>query len=573
MSNDREPFPSPEELEQKATDKLLQFAAEFEWNGKKLVALDRSVIDKLERKKFSASSAKGFSGCSVRWAFEKRADVKGPMNDAVLGGAMHSMFEYLFALAPLLRSVQLAKKFITELAVERFPIAADLDAESAALIEARRLEWDNAINLRAAGYFARQDLSVVRVVANEMELELEVRGILTIAYIDRVDDAGFGLVELLDYKSGKVPDLRWGDDHGDQLRLYKVMYELKHGAGTVASAAVEYTRSGERVMVDLSPEAIEKTLDKYEKAFRRHKRAIKAGELATVVDTLCGWCGVVNSCPAAQAAGKTDRRGGLPTREMLPMRVIQTGAKFVPAPAQSQAAPGDYLSMTETTANTPEPLPAELPENTVKGSEGRPWEFSIDGVRNPGSYEYLALFSATNTAMKMINDSTAQQLNKVSLVGLSATIHRMACEVQRIWLGGVDVMAPSHTRARGAITSVLDTMPAPFGGTSAEWDNWVSGVTKRAVAMTETVSTLVAGTAPSYPWLSLASDGPQVRETRLAADVNAEAEANRMAVAETLFENAPAYVAEFTPEPAPALDAAAPVETVPSSLAGMDFDF
>jgi putative RecB family exonuclease len=562
VSTDRDPFPTPDAIVIQEQDALDEFATKFVWKDKRLVAVGRDVVDKLERKRYSASSSKSIAGCSARWAFEKQAQVMGPFNDAVLGTAIHSQNEFLFGLPPASRTLEAADKFIEELADSRWPATMEMDTDERLKL---RADWLEQVQIRNAGYLARVDLTSIKVIANEMEIDTVFMGVPTIAYLDRVDDLsaefGPGKVGIVDYKSSKkLPNPRYGDDHGEQQRLYQAIYESVHGVGTVVRVTLEYTRLGTAVEVDISDAAVTKTVDSYVKSWARHNRIMKSGEFLTKESTLCGWCGLVATCPTALATDKTDRKGGLPTAVMLPLRVVTEAEKISPQVTQADEVPGDYLGMSETAEVTP----AEI----VKGPEGRPWEFSIDGVRNPGSYEYLAVFGASNMAMQMIAKSQFP-MTESTLTGLAATIHQMSCEVQRQWLGGVDLMATSHTRCRGAVSTVIETMDPPFGGTAAAWDEWVTKGIKRALALTTTVTRVVAGDVQKYPWLLLSSDGQAVLERRIAADQSVEAEANRAAVAEVLSEDESSPI----PEPAPAVDFAAPVETLPSSLAGMQFDF
>lgn len=570
VSTDRDPFPTPPELEAQDAAANHKFASEFVWKGKRLVALDRDVVDKLQRKRYSASSSKSIAGCSARWAVEKQAQIMGPFNDAVLGTAVHSINEHLFTLPPAERTIEEADRFLAELALERWPDPEDISADEAETerIRTSRAEWTEQVEVRNAGYLARVDMTKIVVIANEMKLELDFHGVPTVAYLDRVDDLseefGPGKVGIVDYKSSKkIPDPRYPDDHKEQQRLYKALYEAIHGIGTVARVTLEYTRLGTPVNVEITDELVEETVGSYVKSWGRHNRIMKSGEFLVKKSTLCGWCLLVNTCPTAKEAGLVDRKGGLPTAEMLPIRVVSETEKLSPSTTQPQPVPGDCSSMSETTEATP--------IETVKGAEGRPWEFSIDGVRNPGSYEYTAAFGATSQAMKMIAAASDVKMTASTLTGLSATLHRMACEVQRQWLGGVDAMASSHTRCRGAVATVIETMPAPFGGTSADWDKWVQSGIKRALAITSTVTAIVSGDVPAYPWLVLATDGGAVREGRIAADKASEADANREAVAEALAEVTPKPA--LTPDPAPPVDTAAPVEATPLSSLEMSFDF
>ena len=121
MSTDRDPFPTPDEFAAQEAAAYDTFASEFVWKGKRLVALDRDVVDKLQRKQYSASSSKSIAGCSARWAVEKQAQIMGPFNDAVLGTAVHTINEHLFTLPPAERTLEEADRFLDELADDRWP--------------------------------------------------------------------------------------------------------------------------------------------------------------------------------------------------------------------------------------------------------------------------------------------------------------------------------------------------------------------------------------------------------------------------------------------------------------------
>lgn len=278
MSTDRDPFPTPDDLVTQEQEALDRFATQFVWKDKRLVAVGRAVVDKLERKRYSASSSKSIAGCSARWAFEKQAQVMGPFNDAVLGTAIHSQNEFVFGLPPAERTLEVADKFVEDLADARWPAAMTMDTDERVKL---RAEWLEQVQIRNAGYLARVDLASIIVLANEMKLEGDLMGVPTIAYLDRVDDlsAGFGpgKVGIVDYKSSKkLPNLRYGDDHGEQQRLHKAFYESIHGAGTVARVTLEYTRLGTAVEVDISDAAVAKTVDGYVKSWGRHNRIMKS---------------------------------------------------------------------------------------------------------------------------------------------------------------------------------------------------------------------------------------------------------------------------------------------------------
>src|SRR5699024_9202225 len=138
-------------------------------------------------------------------------------------------------------------------------------------------------------------------------------------------------------KSGKAKTAadakRWGDPEGDQLRLYVAAYEARHGVKPKV-AALLYTGVGRSRKVSVTGPAVQRTTEKFTKAWAYLKRQVACGQFDTKVTPLCGWCPLVNSCPVAQAEGK-EAKVPAPTAEQLG---IGTGEPHRPRRALDMAA-------------------------------------------------------------------------------------------------------------------------------------------------------------------------------------------------------------------------------------------
>src|SRR5690606_10706991 len=119
------------------------------------------------------------------------------------------------------------------------------------------------------GYFAIEDPRTIQVVGTEWEIPEDIRvahgpgvpdGVPVRGVIDRADRSEDGLLLLRDYKTGafKKPSPMFGDEYGDQLRVYVAAVEAWHGV-QVGEASLLYPRSRKTRAVDLSPGAREET--------------------------------------------------------------------------------------------------------------------------------------------------------------------------------------------------------------------------------------------------------------------------------------------------------------------------
>lgn len=297
----------------------------FAWDKGNLAITDEAQREKYRRPSLSPSTAKAMDGCPARWAAEKALGERDdPFSASSIGTSAHSVLEDLYDLdlvAPKDRTPLTAMNILLAHSKEQWP------GRDSRTFGQRGL-WIAAVHDAYKGIFDIEEPAQVVVHSREMGFgnggrEVEINGVPFIGYIDRIDYTPEGLT-VIDYKSSaKRPVLKWGDDHGDQMRLYAEVLRVIEGK-MPAQAMLYYTRLGQSRQVPLKPSDMRKVLGKFKKAWIALNRYIDTGSFPTNASALCGWCPLVNACPTAAANGKEARREGLPEKVDLGIPVLRT---------------------------------------------------------------------------------------------------------------------------------------------------------------------------------------------------------------------------------------------------------
>lgn len=296
-------------------------AARLSWSPEGLrVPLDLST-GVIARKSLSVSSAGAIESCPARWAGEKlfpTADT--PFDPAVVGNAGHDVLEALFDLPRAERTPDAAAKILDEMLTE---IVTSLGAGtnhdygfSELADRAAQLRWTSAIWNGIVTLWEIEDPTTVDVYATEFEVkDVTVGGAPFGGFIDRIDRIddkhGDPALRLVDYKTGKYIDAstkkRFGDAHGDQLRLYAeavetLMAELPedhpdHGL-KVAEAHDYYTKHAKSTKVALSAPYRKATVAAHAVTWDKHNDIIAAGNFPAKPSGLCSFCPLVRQCPS-----------------------------------------------------------------------------------------------------------------------------------------------------------------------------------------------------------------------------------------------------------------------------------
>lgn len=137
-----------------------------------------------------------------------------------------------------------------------------------------------------------------------------------------------------------------------------------------------------------------------------------------------------------------------------------------------------------------------------KITEDKPWEVYANGELNPASYAATAAFGLTAMAVENLHKA-GLAVNGKNVKALASTYLHIVTEAQRSWTGSVSLADSANTRLRGALHTVLATMPQPFGQDVAAWDAWVTAAIRRCQAITSVALYLFSEPKPEAPWASI----------------------------------------------------------------------
>lgn len=566
------------------------------WDGKKLVVTDDAVIDKIRRKALSPSTSKSMQSCAARWVGERllRSEDEDPFAPAPLGTSAHSIMEDMYdedVYERSERTLALAEALTIRDADIMWPDLADEPDNIRAMVRLNRRRWIEEVKTAYEGIFVIEDPKTIAVHSREMQIDgLTINGVPTNGFIDRVrygvNKRGKEGLVCEDYKTGKVGNTRFGDDHGDQLRIYAAALKEKTGEMPVG-ATVLYTKFGKARDVDLSPGAMSKTLKTYELSWKRHNRYMETREFPTKVSALCGWCPLINACPVAKEEGKkvsekvadqmfssTDL--GIPalrpgasvaamasTEDTIVEHHGQDVTFFMPDPF-SYGIPDEELEAVERAselaahmyASGENPITSQDKDHGMaKITEDKVWEpYTIEGELNPNSYAAMGVFGTAELAVEALHRG-GLAINGSNVKALATTFQHIVAEAQDSWTGSTSASDGANSRLRGALRTVLATMPMPFGEDAAAWDAWVAAAIRRCKSITAVALSLFNDERPETPWEALAGVAPEAAAATSAPESKEAVKA------------APKVAAKAEPAPAaePAADVA-PADTAEAAV-------
>lgn len=281
-------------------------------NGAHIVS--EKVMEKIKKKKLSASMITGLQGCHARWLADTfvTRDIlpEEPDNAARRGSMFHSVMEEFFALPPEERThdaMRIAVK--TVLAMDDYKDLAEIP---------EAVKWlRGAVN----GYYNMggkpQQVEIATIHEDDEEksgIELFVQGQIgetkrpILGFIDQVivDPSDPEAVVIQDWKSGaKVK--RWKAhtkslDGLPEQRQQIIYSELMRQKGhKVSGARLIYPVARETVDVDLSDADLrDRVISDVEEADRTLDILIETNEFEFKPDFLCAWCPLVHACAKAQ---------------------------------------------------------------------------------------------------------------------------------------------------------------------------------------------------------------------------------------------------------------------------------
>ncbi len=245
----------------------------------------------------SPSRAADFKQCPLLYRLRVVDQIpEPPSSAATLGTLVHAVLEALFDRPAPERVEAVAAEMVEphwRAMIARRPELATLhggaDAEQAWLQDARG---------RLGTYFTLENPQRLEPEARELFVEFQLDdGPLLRGVIDRIDVAPDGSIRIVDYKSGKSPDPRFGaTKERFQMRFYALVVERLR-ARRPALLRLLFLRDGQQLDVHPTDEDIAAIEHEVRALWDEICDAARRGTFRPRRGPLCGWCSFQELCP------------------------------------------------------------------------------------------------------------------------------------------------------------------------------------------------------------------------------------------------------------------------------------
>lgn len=247
-------------------------------------------------KSLSPSRLADFQACPRRYQHASIDRIPQPATYATAKGRfVHFVFEQLFLLPPVERTIERARDFVAPAvdAVLSDDVRVDIALDEEML--ARLLEETEAI---IVNYFAMEDPRTVTSEGVELRIGVDVNGAPLYGILDRLDRAEDGSLTIVDYKTGKLPNRNYDSQTFANTELYAALCEAHLGERPqrIRLMYVAHAHAIERSVSDLVTRA---RAESAAKAWQRITRYYDDGEFpATPSSNACRFCAFKDLCRA-----------------------------------------------------------------------------------------------------------------------------------------------------------------------------------------------------------------------------------------------------------------------------------
>jgi putative RecB family exonuclease len=243
----------------------------------------------------SPSKLSAFKDCPLAFRFAAIDRLpEAPAPHMVKGTLVHSALERLFWDNARGERTPEAARAALDLAWEA--LQEDPDLVSLALTEPEREAFVHDAAALVDGYLRLEDPDSVDAVGVELTLEADVAGLRLRGIIDRLDVNTEGELEVVDYKTGRVPSVNQEQQRLGGVQFYALLCEQVLGRRP-SRVRLMYLREPLVIEAEPSEQAVRGTRQRTSAVWSAIERACENEDFRPRPSALCKWCSFRSLCP------------------------------------------------------------------------------------------------------------------------------------------------------------------------------------------------------------------------------------------------------------------------------------
>jgi putative RecB family exonuclease len=243
----------------------------------------------------SPSKLSAFKDCPLAFRFAAIDRLpEAPAPHMVKGTLVHSALERLFWDHPRgQRSPEAARHALEQAwqSLQEEPELVSLD-----LTESEREAFVTDAASLVDGYLRLEDPDAVDAVGVELTLEADVAGLRLRGIIDRLDVNQDGELEVVDYKTGRVPSVHQEQQRLGGVQFYALLCEQVLGRRP-SRVRLMYLREPVVIEAEPSEQAVRGTRQRTSAVWSAIERACENEDFRPRPSALCNWCSFRSLCP------------------------------------------------------------------------------------------------------------------------------------------------------------------------------------------------------------------------------------------------------------------------------------
>lgn len=465
-----------------------QLAEQVAWDGDKLVATDPAAVQKAAKRWLSHSTATRVTGCPAKHLAESILPrSEDPLSPGSLGVDAHTVLERLYELPKRQRTKKQARELIEQEFEQRWgsnPAASEHDHR----------QWREFVNKAVMGIWELEDPKTIDVAAVELHFkgtELP-NGIAMAGFIDRVDRAPDGTLQIRDYKTGKYrkhnPAFGPNEKH-IQLRNYTACVEKELGE-KVSDAKLLFTVDHVVDPVALKPAHMKRTLEFYANAREVLDTATETSVYPANPSGLCGWCPLARTCPVGQVESEKAVKHANTTWPVFSIpQITNNGSRRAAANTTDRGSRQSHETEEDTmptkTKSKPKPvIPAPELEN-------------YEAIGALATHHFAVSYVFTRKE-QLLFQSPGEMITTAD--AFAKSVAALILSVQERMVGEADWASKFNGRVRSTVYLLIEQFPPPIGsGTTEDLQQYFTRAEAQAVFLLSKGIELLKEATPAQP--------------------------------------------------------------------------